>query len=710
MPQALVALIVGAIGLTGTIATIATAVITLAISVGLNAIANKIFGKGGTPKPSDGQRVVRVSVGSRIRHYGKVRVAGQITFYDSKGGTLYVLLTTGQGKISAITEYQLNGKAVTVDGSGRVTSLSYSKRGTNYPVHIYSRDGSDSQSAYSQLTAAFSEWTTNHRQRGCSSILMTCDTVPSEFFSDVYAGNQEPEPSLIMETSLIYDPRKDSTQVVGRDGGGGLIYGSGAHRRASPSTWEYSDNWALCFADYLAHADGYGLGMEMINWENVAGEADLSDELLTTVDARTVKRWRVAGSYRLADDERRAVVDEFLKAGDGFMWQDANGLANIRCGRWIAPTVHIPSKHIIGCTASLGADPQDRANEVRVIYMEPRFNYTETEATPTVDDAARAALGRSEVQRFDCYFCPDHNQAKRIGKRILTKLQDRWTLTITTNLYGLSAIGERFITVTIEELAITAMSFEITSFKIDPAHLNVEIGLIEAHEADFAFDAATEEGTPPGLTEIVNAIVLDPPTGLTLATTEITVGITTGVAILATWDDPGRMDLRFDAQFKATADTAWGSMTVTQDEFSALTGIINPAVEYQVRVRSFTILGRASAWSAIETITPTATASAPPAPTDLSAIGNAGYCDLAWRNPYAANFGFVRVYRGTTSSFAGATAIGDFYGGLLEVMYLTDDNGGSSLSPGTYYWWFRSYDSTGALASSPAGPIDAVVT
>jgi len=609
MPQAIAAAIVTAIGLTGTAAAIATAVIALAVTVGLNYIAMQIFGGVGVGKPSDGQRVIRVNVGSRIRHYGKVRVGGQLTFYESSNGTLYALATTGHGRISAVIEYVLYGKVVPVDGSGRVTSKTYNKNifGTQYPLSLHVKMGADDQTAHSQLTSVFPQWTTDHRQRGCSSVLVIARGVPSEIFSDIYEGSREPEPLLTIESTLVYDPRKDSTAVIGTDVDGDPIMGSGSHRIGSPSTWEYSDNWALCFGDYLAHRDGYGMGYDAINWVNIAQEADVCDETLTTVDARTVKRWRVAGSYKMAEDERRAVVKEFLKAGDGFMFQDADGLANIRCGRWIAPTVHIPEKHIIGCTASLGTDAQDRANEVRVIYMEPRFDYTETEAAPLVDVPARLALGRGEVSRFDCYFCPDHNQAQRIGKRILKRLGERWALTITTNLYGLNAIGERFITVTISELGITALSFEVTSIKIDPARLNVSIGLLEAKEEDFSFDAAEEEGDPPGDVPSTSvAIVIEEVANLTLSPVDVALGGASGIGIRATWDAPIRTGLTAQVQYRASGDSEWQEMIVSQDDRIATTGIISTGSTYEVRARHITVSGRPSAWSATETIALTA--------------------------------------------------------------------------------------------------------
>lgn len=659
------------------------------------------IGGGKGSKPSDGKRVIRQAVGSRVRHYGKIRFGGQLTFFESRNGDLYSLVTMSQGRLSAITEYLLNGKVVSVSGAGRVTNPAFRNA-----VSIHNRLGADDQAAYSQLSGIFSEWTTDHRQRGCASVLVISRGVKAENFSEVYEGNREPEPLITAETTAVYDPRADSTAVVGYDAEGDPIMGSGSQRLNNSATWAYRDNWALCFADYLAHPDGYGLGYDAINWINIAGEAEVCDEELTTVDARMVARWRVAGSYLLAGDERRAVVKEFLKAADGFMWQDAEGLTNVRCGRWIAPTVHIPEKHIIGCAASLGSSAQDRANEVRVVYLEPRLDYTETEAAPLIDTPARLALGRAEVARVDAYFCPDHNQAQRIGKRVLTRLGERWALTITVNLFGLNAIGERFITISIAELGITELAFEVKGLKIDPRGLRVEISLAETREEDFAFNAAEEEGNPPGdnLTTLV-PIVIEEVANLTLAAVTVSLGGGSGVGIRATWDAPTRTGLLAQVQFRATGGTEWAELTVSQDDRIAITGIISTGIEYQVRARHLTVAGRPSDWSPIETITPSVAETAPSTPSAFSATGGTGDADLAWRNSPEANFDHVEIYESMTADFSTASQLGADVPGSPSA----DEAVTVTLSAGVHYLWLIASSASG-LKSAPTAAQMVTVT
>lgn len=121
-----------------------------------------------------------------------------------------------------------------------------------------------------------------------------------------------------------------------------------------------------------------------------------------------------------------------------------------------------------------------------------------------------------------------------------------------------------------------------------------------------------------------------------------------------------------------------------------------------------TLFGRESAWTAIATITPSAIV-APTSPTGPAVTGGVGEATLQWRNPASSNFGFVRVWRATSSSFGSASAIADVPGGLSQIVTFTDDDGGT-LAAGTYWWWFASYDVPGVLASATVGPVTATVT
>lgn len=692
MPQA-----IGALLITLASTAFSSALITIAVAVAVTVLTATLFGPK-KPKPSDGQQTTREAIGSRRRHYGIVHTGGQLTFFDSQNGTLGQTVTLGTGRENAILEHRINDNVVTVNGSGTVTEARY-----HGAIHIHTRSGEDSQTAIGELTAAFPAWTSDHRQRGCAHAAIICDPVEQELFSEVFAG-QVPQYSQVREGVGLYDPRKDSTAVIYDDGEGFTVNGTGPHRIDDESTREWDDNWALVTADYFAHPDGFGGGYENVNWTNIAGEADICEEQVTTRDGSQIDRWRAWASYRLATDERRRVLDDLLQAADGYCWQDANGKFNLLCGRYVAPTVTITDDHILGLTATKGASADKQVSAVKVAYTEASIGYREQESA-TIDSPDVADDPNADPQLAEIYFAPHHNQAARLGKIIVRQLGDRWHVDAPLNLFGLNLLGERFCRFDSAQLGV-AFDAKVDGLKLDLGAMRVIVKLSEVEAEDWNFDAATEEGVPPGSgTTGGGDRSIAVPTGLALSAVALSLGDANGVAIAAVWDDPGRKGLIYEAQLRETPSGDWVTMTVDNSNFSARSGPVNSGAEHEVRVRARTIGGRTSAWSATATITPTAATSVP-APTSLSAAaGAAGEAVIDWRNPQAA-FDNVKLFENTADDLGTATQIGgEFTGSLGELKSHTE----AGLSAGTHYFWARAYDAADN-PSAATGPVMAVVT
>ncbi|HBY41458.1 MAG TPA: hypothetical protein DEH24_18655 [Alteromonas sp.] len=83
------------------------------------------------------------------------------------------------------------------------------------------------------------------------------------------------ECKFIVRGRKVYDPRKDTTAG-----------GSGAHRPEDSTTWEWSDNPALCAYDYLRHYGENGsLPLRRIPWDFVALTANYCAEQASHTDA-----------------------------------------------------------------------------------------------------------------------------------------------------------------------------------------------------------------------------------------------------------------------------------------------------------------------------------------------------------------------------------------------------------------------------------------
>ena len=693
MPQAIAGVLVKW-GLSKLAATIIAHVVTFAITFGLS----QLF-KPGRPKPEDGQIETREAVGSRRKHWGIVHTSGQVSFEASKNGTLGKVLTLGTGHENDIIEHRIHDEVVNVDGSGTISDASF--KGA---VHIITRPGDPNQSAIGELTAIFPEWTADHRQRGCAHVAIICDPVDQEDFNAVYNG-RIPEYSQVRRGCSCYDPRQDSTAVIFDDGEGFVVLGTGPQRVDDPTSWKWSDNWALVTANYWADSDGYGGGYGNVNWTNIAIEAAVSDDQVPAAVGGTAARWRCWASYSLVNEDRKDVFADMLKAADGWAFQDANGKLNIQAGRWEEPDVTITDDAIKALSVEQGPTTRHRTSAIKVLYTESAIGYRQQEAsTLTVPNSGSDP--NSDPQSLPANYIPHHNQAIRVGYRHAESLDpDRWHLTALLDLRGLDLLGRRFCRLETDVMGIAAW-FEIKRLRLFVRTKSIEAELSQVKPGDWLDDATAIEGTPPASSAPPKSDpTLAAPTGLALSAVALSFGDANGVAIAATWDDPGRKGLTFEAQLRETPAGEWVTMVIDDATFSARSGPVNSGLEHEVRVRARSIGGRTSAWSASEIITPTAATSVP-APTSLAAgEGAAGEAVIDWRNPQAA-FDHVKLFENTADDLGTATQIsGEFTGSLGELKTHTE----TGLAAGTHYFWARAYDAADN-PSAATGPVTAVVT
>ena len=735
MPATLAFFIQGALGLymaTGTAAAIASALITVAsyvgVSVGLNMLAQSLFGPS-RPKPSDQQITTQIAVGSRYRDYGLVRTGGQETFRDSRDGTLGRIITLATSQESRVIEHLINGNVVTIGSDGTVQGSQF-----HGAIKIHARHGSRDQSAIGQFTAKFPTWTTRHRQRGCPHVAILAGPVKPDQFSEVY-NNQMPDYTQTRWGASVYDPRKDSTSdsfdpsrpaydalkdetsadyaaFWGDDTGAPR----GLHRAGDPASWEHriddvdtweaSDNAALVIADFFAHPDGFGGGYDQVNWANIATEADHSDLSAVTASGETVRQWRLWARYALADEERRQVLADMMKAVDGFCWQDVEGKFNLVTGRWEEPDLTLTDDHIITMTMTLGTQAAKTVSGLKPIYTEAQTGYREQEgaiqANPDSDDDPNA-----DAQPLKVYYAPHHNQAERVGHIAVAQLGERWHISAVCNAYGLNTLARRFCRLTDMRVGIDGW-FKIDSVKLrlNERPLKVDVTLSEVRPGDWpSRNEASWEGTPPLGSKIVSVPSAVPvPSGLTLTAVQIALSGAYGVAIEAGWDDIGRPDLTVRAQYRPSSGGSWTDMTVDQDARTARSGPVSSGTQYEVWIWAVTLTGRPSDKSAIVTITPVADVAL--AQPGLQVSGGTGEAIILVMMPSSSNLDRARLYHSTSNDFATATQVGDDITAEPGVTVTITDTG---LAAGTEFYWARAFDASGG-SSALTGPASATIS
>jgi hypothetical protein len=281
--------------------------IKLAALAGLAKLSESLFGEDIPPTPAENfqvtkrstleyQRIVygaenfQVTKRSTLEYqrivYGETLMSGPIVYLNSAGdhnqNLSYAIALAGH-EVSSITDMWINDIEIPfanityVGNNGNVTAGDFFATGESalsFAVHL-------------------GEWTSSHRGRGIAYITATCRYV--EGTTAVWSAGAPNNIKALVAGKKVYDPRSDSTQS----------FGTGPHRLASSLTWEYNDNPALCWADYMIDSElGFGEDSSRIDYGYVASAAEACEVTVnnpTGVTPLTDNRWRCSGTLSTGD-------------------------------------------------------------------------------------------------------------------------------------------------------------------------------------------------------------------------------------------------------------------------------------------------------------------------------------------------------------------------------------------------------------------------
>lgn len=234
-----------------------------------------------------------------------------------------------------------------------------------------------------------------------------------------------PSVSAIVRGKKVYDPRADSTNG-----------GSGSQRADTPSTWAYSDNPALCAADYLRAELGFGCASSEIDWPSVASAANVCDELVPTdAGSGTQKRYTCAGVLSTESD-RRTNLEAILDSMVGIAVYSA-GKWTIKAGVYYAPTLTLYESDLASGEISIqgSANRRDLFNAVRGRYRDPGQLYQVTDFPPYSSSTYAAEdAGETIYREIDLDMVDDARRAQRIAKLILFRARQALTVQATFKL------------------------------------------------------------------------------------------------------------------------------------------------------------------------------------------------------------------------------------------------------------------------------------
>ncbi|MBN9008681.1 MAG: hypothetical protein J0H63_00630, partial [Rhizobiales bacterium] len=428
------------------LSTFAAAALRAGLSLGLSYAVNRLTAPQ-QPRPSDGQLELKQPIPPRSSHYGRVKVAGALAFYESRSGKLTKDILLSARQIDAVEAYYINDNEVTIDETGAVLTKPFVKDGNHY-ARLQAQLGTDDQVANPLIADGYTEWTSDHRLRGIANIAARFGTPSADQFGSVFP-NGEPAVAVLIRGSLLYDPRLD----------GSVSGGIGSHRHDDKSTWAWSENLGLAILDHLTHPDAYNRSITKIDLPSFMAYADLCDEDVPLAAGGTEKRYRIATTVTLTE-ARKDVLSRLLAAGDAELYSTRDGKIAIRGGKWVDPVVTLDHDlgHILQAKFS-SPDALSRYTELVIQYLSGPLGYVEDEAAPWQDVDAIAATGILEGEPLDLSQVPSAPQARRLAKIKMARDSAPWIVELTTNLYGLNCIGERVIRLKYPELGIDGPFF-----------------------------------------------------------------------------------------------------------------------------------------------------------------------------------------------------------------------------------------------------------
>lgn len=620
------------------------------------------------PKPDDGKYNLRQNVPPLSVVLGRTKKGGDYVALEERNGTAYHIIVHAGHRIEGYVQHYLHDEAVTLNGSGVVTAPAH----FNQKVKITSKLGLDAETAYATMVSVFPEiWTADHRGDGLASAMMEVQSVSNQSYLDTYP-QQMPLHTAVMDGALLYDPRTETTA--------------------------FSTNIALFRMFHLMHPSGGKLTLDDLYLPDWINAANVCDEEVTNRDGGTEARYHGGFWYRYDNDpvEIGRLIDQ---AGELVVYERGDGKIGVHAGKYVAPDIRLTEADITAFGFDANARARSTVLAVRGRYTDPSVVYN------TVDAAiyGNPYAGDDDTQRtrtFENQIVQSHNHCQRLQKLTFTRANAP-RVRVTAHYDAARNVPyRRFVKVHYPARGMNEAIVEIVGRpKLSLARLLVEFEGIVVSSTLYDFVAATEEGEPGGVVDVIVPGGVPEPTGFSVSIgSETITGGSPSAFAAATWthvSDALNYELEYGPSDESSAARSVMSLEGAQQ---VRTGVLPDGEEYRFRLRAWSG-GASSDWTDYETVTIATDASAPGQPTGFSSSKAGSTVTLTWTNPNSANFFKSVVYRGTSSSFGSAVAIATLYGGINSARSYDD----AALSNGTYYWWVKAFNASD-VGSTEVGP------
>ena len=608
------------------------------IKLGLGLVINAVVAKLNKQRPDykELQQEFQQSDAVARGHYGRVLVSGVRAFWAHADGVLHKILILGTGASDGIEQVRLDGAVVALDGSKVVTTPQFVVKGSSV-MRFDWRLGAVPSTAYADTVAAFPEWTTDHRLDGLTTILQIADRVAPEHVREAYPTGDAPQVQVLLKGRPCFDPRDDSTA--------------------------WTENPALQLLDYLTSPDGGAEPLGEFHLPDFEALADLAGEAVTLNAGGSEPRYRCSLSYKY-DEALKDVVTRFLGTFNGRVRERPDGKIGLTGGTWIAPTFTIEEQHLIAIEYGPGDGGLTAYSELVSRYIDPSADYTAQTTDPWQDAALVTRLGGVTTETADRLEVPSHSQCRRLDKMQIAFDNPEFQLTLTLRFFGLLLVDQDTVFVNLPSRGLSNVPFWIDGWSSSDDFTTFTVILRSGDPTASDWDETTEEGTPPSYPAAVGdgAGTIPAPANLEAVSSARFDDGSNVPSIVASWSAPlNLIGYRPEAWVRETSsgEGLWQRMTLSDDALSAISGplFLNEVYEVQVyfTLSGLTLfprpgVGGAGLASTVSGIVALA--------TPAIRFSEAGLGTVSVGTSLEAGTPRVRLFRGSTISFADAVAVG----------------------------------------------------
>lgn len=580
----MVAIVAGVIAISFAIPGVGTAIgasigvsITAATAATISAVASAVSVAAGTaaqalmkPPPMQGT-VSQVMIGSNMPiayAMGRTYIGGNLIYDKSANGPdnydrTQIFAYTAAGPIEEFQALQADYTTINFSGAdwntSRVATGFYGADG-GY-LWLNTRKGLRPDTALTAFAgrAAFSEWGAAYKLSGfaAASVTMEFDEDGERWASGI------PQWGMIAKWVKIYDPRLDSTYPGG----------SGTHRWADESTWEWSQNPAL---HALAYARGRFVEGVKVVGVGLAQEAiDVASfvELANICEANV---WYVGGAvYEAPGMSKWDNLKRILAAGSARpVWVGGVLSCSFDAPKTSLDTVTADDLADAGVEVMAMQSWRDRVNTIVPRYRSEahKWEYVQAEAVTSATYVTEDGEEKTKEVQYDLVQLV--GQAAELAAYELVNGREFGPIQMTVKPRLMLYRPGEALTLNIPDAGLDNELAVITSRTVDPANGSIQLTLMSETTAKHAFALGVTGVAPPTPTivssEEADTIVADLTKGNASVDgpVESTVFRYDYLGAAETGEFPRNLTFRLITPSGiATADVAW--------EYRVLVGTVN---------------------------------------------------------------------------------------------------------------------------------------